>query len=338
MFDKNSIYIIAEVGQNHQGDVDKAFEYIKEFSKLGANAVKFQMRDNKFLFDDEMFNSTYFSNNAFGKTYGEHREFLELSVQEVGKLRDFCKECNVDFICTPFDEPSLESLEKINPDAIKIASFDVGNIIFLEKVGLLQKPVIMSTGGANLNQIDLSIKSLSLPNDKLSVLHCVSKYPCPPNELLLKRIPFLIETYPELVIGSSDHFNGILSGPIAYMLGARVFEKHVTFDRSLKGTDHSFSLEREGFRKFVRDIKRVPKMLNFELPKDLGNEPVFQRLGKSVIAIRDIAKDKIITKEDLGGKIFKNPGIPIRDINLVIGNPSEKFYRAGEKILSKKIK
>ena len=79
-------------------------------------------------------------------------------------------------------------------------------------------------------------------------------------------------------------------------------------------------------------------MLNFELPKDLGNEPVFQRLGKSVIAIRDIAKDKIINKEDLGGKIFKNPGIPIRDINLVIGNPSERFYRAGEKILLKKIK
>ena len=332
MFNKKSIYIIAEVGQNHQGDVNKAFKYIKEFSQLGADAAKFQMRDNKFLFDNEMFDSPYFSNNAFGNTYGEHREFLELSVSELGKLRDFCKECNVDFICTPFDEPSLDSLSKLNPDAIKIASFDMGNIIFLEKVGLLNKPVILSTGGANLNQINLSIESLKLSYDKLAVLHCVSKYPCPPDDLLLKRIPFLIEKYPDLVIGISDHFNGILSGPISYMLGARVFEKHVTFDRSLKGTDHSFSLEREGFRKFVRDIKRVPLMLKFDLPSDLGSEPVFKRLGKSVIAIRDIPKDKIITKEDLGGKIFKNPGVPIRDVNLIIGSISDKFYKAGEKL------
>ena len=332
MFNKNSTYIIAEVGQNHQGELSKAFEYIKEFSQLGADAVKFQMRDNKFLFDKEMFNSPYFSNNAFGSTYGEHREYLELSFEEMGKLRDFCKDCNVDFICTPFDESSLDSLSKINPDAIKIASFDIGNTIFIEKISLLKKPVIMSTGGANLNQIDLSIKSLNLPNEKLAVLHCVSKYPCPPNELLLERISILIEKYPDIVIGSSDHFNGILSGPIAFMLGARVFEKHVTFDRSLKGTDHSFSLEREGFRKFVRDIKRVPQMLKSELPKDLGNEPVFKRLGKSVIAIRDIPKDKIISKKDLGGRIFKNPGVPIRDINLIIGSVSHKFYKAGEKL------
>ena len=142
----------------------------------------------------------------------------------------------------------------------------------------------------------------------------------------------LIEKYPNLVIGSSDHFNGILSGPIAYMLGARVFEKHVTFDRSLKGTDHSFSLEREGFRKFVRDIKRVPQMLNYELPKDIGNEPVFKRLGKSIIAIRAIPKDKIISKEDLGGRIFKETGMPIRDLNLIIGMKSNKSYKAGEKI------
>ena len=109
----------------------------------------------------------------------------------------------------------------------------------------------MSTGGGNIQQIIDSVNSIKRYHSNISVLHCVSKYPCPPHEMQLNKIIKLKDLFPDLKIGISDHFNGILSGPIAYMLGARVFEKHVTFDRSLKGTDHPFSLEPDGFRKFV---------------------------------------------------------------------------------------
>ncbi len=116
------------------------------------------------------------------------------------------------------------------------------------------------------------------------------------------------------------------------MLGARVFEKHVTFNRGNKGTDHSFSLEREGFRKFVRDLGRIPEMLRSELPNDLGKEPVFKKLGKSVTAKRNIKKGSVINENDLTGKIFVESGIPIRESINVVGTKAKKDYSEGEKI------
>jgi len=333
MFSKEKPYIIAEVGQNHQGDINQALDYVKTFSSLGADAVKFQMRKNKYLFHSEMYKKSYLSNNSFGSSYGEHREQLELTFEEMKTVRDMCSECDVDFIATPFDEPSLSELEMLNPKAIKIASFDLGNIPFLNLISQLNKPVVMSTGGSNLDQIDASVDCMGLEKNQLAILHCVSKYPCPYNELLLNRITILSQRYPNYTIGCSDHYNGILSGPIAYMLGARVFEKHVTFDRASKGTDHSFSLEREGFRKFVRDINRLPQMLQQDLPEDLGQEPVFQKLGKSLIAKNFIAKGTVITAKDLSGRIFTQTGIPVRQSFRIIDTIAERDFNPGDKIV-----
>lgn len=320
MFKKSEPYFIAEVGQNHQGSIALALEYVDEFAAAGADAVKFQMRDNKALFSNDKYNSIYNSDQAFAKTYGAHREALELSVNEMLTVRERCRDVGVDFICTPFDENSLEALSALAPDGIKVASFDLGNIPFLEKIAELGLPVVMSTGGGNLDHVDASVAALTPGASEVAVLHCVSKYPCPYDELLLGRIPLLKEKYPELTVGSSDHFNGILSGPVAFMLGAMVFEKHVTFDRSSKGTDHSFALEKEGFRKFVRDVKRVALMVEGELSPELGREPVFKKLGKSVVAARNIAAGEIITTEMLSGKIFTKTYIPVRESAQLLGS------------------
>ena len=133
-----------------------------------------------------------------------------------------------------------------------------------------------------------------------------------------------------MTVGLSDHFNGILTGPLAYVEGARVFEKHVTFDRSQKGTDHPFSLEPDGFRKFVRDIKRTPILLKYNSSDDLGDEPVFKKLGKSLIAKKLLKSGQQIKIDDLDGKIVRPQVIPDRESSQVIGKFIKRDIQAGE--------
>jgi len=285
---KQDPFVIAEVGQNHNGNLDLAREFIRVFAFEGADAVKFQTRNNKYLFSQDAYEAPYESENAFASTYGTHREILELKPEWLPILKDDCVKYGVKFMSTPFDEPSLELLKSIDVDIIKIASFDLGNLPFLHRIGTLGKPVVMSVGGGKIDQIRSSVEVLLSHHDNIAILHCVSEYPCEYSRLGLDNIEVLIREFPSCTIGSSDHFNGILSGPVAYMKGARVFEKHVTLNRASKGTDHSFALEPDGFRKFVRDIKRVRHMLPPKPSDELGGERVFKKLGKSLVAYVDI--------------------------------------------------
>ena len=221
---KDEPYIIAEVGQNHQGSLETALEFIKIFAREGANAVKFQTRNNKALFSKEAYEKPYNSENAFAESYGAHRELLELNLEWLPKIKEECIKNNVAFMSTPFDEPSLEVLADLDVDIIKIASFDLGNLPFIDKIGATNKPVVLSVGGGHSHHIDASVETLLAHHNDIAVLHCVSEYPCEYNRLGLSNIKELIKKFPECTIGSSDHFNGILSGPVAYMQGARVFE------------------------------------------------------------------------------------------------------------------
>jgi len=325
-------FIIAEVGQNHQGNFEIAKNYIKVFSSLGADAIKFQIRNNKYLFSKDAYDNFYESENSFGKTYGLHREKLELNYKYLRNLRKECIKHRVKFIITPFDEISLDFVKKLNVDAIKIASFDLGNLPFIYKITKLNKPIIISIGGGREDQVNASLKVLKKNKNQIIILHCVSEYPCEYNRLGLKNITNLKQKYPKIIIGSSDHFNGTLSGPVAYLMGARVFEKHVTMNRSWVGTDHNFSLEPEGFRKFVRDINRVRHMLEPKPARELGKEKVFKRLGKSLIASKKIFKGEIFNFDNLSGRIFSKQFIQVRDANKVIGKKAKKNFKIGEPI------
>jgi sialic acid synthase len=336
MFGKQEIgeegFVIAEVGQNHNGDLDRAREYIRVFAHEGADAVKFQTRNNKYLFSQDAYDAPYDSENAFAATYGAHREKLELKPEWLPILKEDCIKHGVKFMSTPFDEPSLELLSSIDVDIIKIASFDLGNLPFIHRIAALGKPVVMSVGGGKIDQIRSSVDVLLKHHDKLAILHCVSEYPCEYNRLGLSNIETLIKEFPQCSIGSSDHFNGTLSGPVAYLKGARVFEKHVTLNRASKGTDHSFALEPEGFRKFVRDIKRVRHMLPSKPMDDLGNEKVFKKLGKSIVAYTDIKVGEKININHLSGRIFNTQFIPVRESNKVIGAIANRDISKGEAI------
>lgn len=325
-------FVIAEIGQNHNGDLDLAREYIRIFAREGADAVKFQTRNNKYLFEQDAYEAPYASENAFADTYGAHRERLELKPEWLPILKEDCIKHGVRFMSTPFDEPSLELLKSIDVDILKVASFDLGNLPLIHRMAALGKPVVMSVGGGKIDQIRSSVEVLLKHHDDVAILHCVSEYPCEYNRLGLNNIDALIKEFPQCTIGSSDHFNGILSGPVAYLKGARVFEKHVTLNRASKGTDHSFALEPEGFRKFVRDIRRVRHMLPPKPADDLGKEKVFKKLGKSIVAYINIKAGDIITLDHLSGRIFSTQYIPVRESNHIIGKVAKRDISKGEPI------
>ncbi|MDC1258156.1 N-acetylneuraminate synthase family protein [Pelagibacteraceae bacterium] len=324
--------IIAEVGQNHQGSLKIAKQYIKEFAFRGADIIKFQSRNNKELFSKDAYEKNYNSENSFGKTYGEHREKLELSFSELKILKKECNKYKLKFMITPFDEKSLELISKVGVDIIKIASFDLGNLPFIDLIAKKKKVVAISTGGGNLIEIKKSVELLQKRKIKVILLHCVSEYPCPYNNLGLENITLYKKKFPKCIIGSSDHFNGILSGPVAYLQGARVFEKHVTLNRGWKGTDHSFALEPEGFGRFVRDIHRTGMMLPTKKKNDIGKEPVFTKLGKSLIANKLIKKGKKIKINDLSGKIFQENIVLVRYSHKIIGKKVKKNILKGTPI------
>ena len=340
IFDKRKLktdpFFIAEVGQNHQGDFDLAKRYIEEFSRLGATAVKFQMRDNRSLFSTQKYNSLYNSENAFAATYGEHREALELSANQLFDLKNVAHNNNCLFMVTPFDEISLLKLVEMDIDIFKIASFDLGNLSFIRKICAANKPTVLSVGGGSIDHISASVEVLSHLEDH-AILHCVSQYPCPADKLNLQQISILQKMFKTSVIGLSDHFSGISNGPISYMLGARVFEKHVTFSRAWKGTDHPFSLLPEGFRKFVRDIRQTPRMLTDTDQSDLGNESVFQKLGKKIVASRDMKKGERINETDLTFIITDSDGLSVRSAYMLIGKHVTQKISKGELINKMKI-
>jgi len=328
----NNTFYIAEVGQNHQGDLDTAREFIRVFAYEGADAIKFQTRDNKYLFSKEAYESPYTSENAFADTYGAHREKLELKSEWLKILKEDCHKNGVKFMSTPFDEPSLKVLDDLDIDLLKVASFDLGNLPFIDRIAKTGKPVVISTGGGDRDQIRSSVELLLDNNVEVAVLHCVSEYPCEFNRLGLDNISLLAREFPQCIIGSSDHFNGILSGPMAYVKGARVFEKHVTLNRASKGTDHSFALEPEGFRKFVRDTERVRHMFKPKPDSEIGKEEVFKKLCKSLVARVDIKLGEQITVDHLTGRIFSKHYVPVRESNKVIGSVAQNNISMGEPI------
>lgn len=330
----NAAYIIAEVGQNHQGDLNLAKQYIAEFSKLGADAIKFQKRDLNTLFDKDKLGEPYNSENAFAATYGEHRSFLEFDISQMAELQDYCLMHEVDFMCTAFDQISLNQLLEVNCNFIKLASFDMGNIPLIEKAILSGKQIVLSSGGSDLQIISKTYDYFSNHENMFSLLHCVSEYPCEAYNLTLQKIPEYSKLFPRCQIGLSDHFNGTLSGPVGLLMGARIFEKHVTFNRSWQGTDHSFALSPGGFQKFVRDINRTAQMIkNNESLHVLGAEPVFKKLGKSIIAAKEIQIGENFSCNNLTSKILSDPGIPVREIVNLIGEKAARKFKRGEKIV-----
>ena len=332
---ENNPFIIAEIGHNHMGSIKLAKELFYQAKKCGASAVKLQKRDNKILYTKKFYNQPYDHKNSYGSTYGKHREFLEFSFSQYLELKKYAKKIGIIFICTPFDEPSVDFLEKVNLDAYKIASADLVNTPLQLKIAKTKKPIFLSTGGGDYKDIKRAVKNISKINKKLIILHCTASYPVELPDMNLNIILKLKKQYPKNVIGLSDHENGIDAASIAYMLGARVFEKHFTLNRSWKGTDHAFSLEPQGLEKLIRNLKRIPIILGSANKKFLESEkePI-QKMQKSIVASKEISKGSILKYKDIS---FKSPGGGLKpyEYKKLLNKKTKKLIKKDEFILKK---
>ena len=318
--DDEPAYVLAEIGHNHQGDVEKAKELIHAAMECGVDAVKLQKRDNRRLFTRDFYDSPYDNENSFGATYGEHREALELAKSDWFELSRYSREQGIAFVAAAFDEPSADFLSELGVDAFKVASGDLLNVPFLRYVAAVGKPMLLSTGGGTVEDIDRAVEAILPLNAQLCVLHCTASYPADIEDLNLSVISALRERYPELVIGLSDHHNGIAMAPVAYMLGARAFEKHFTLNHAWKGTDHAYSLMPDGMRRFVRDLQRVPTALGDGVKRRLPSEErPLTKMGKKLVAARDLPAGHVLATGDLIAKSPADGGLPPYEVDRLLG-------------------
>jgi sialic acid synthase len=313
------VFVIAEIGHNHQGSVQQAKAMFLAAKESGANAVKLQKRNNSTLFVKELYDQPYDNKNSYGATYGEHREALEFSREEYLELQGYARELDIMLFATPFDIESLDFLADLDMPAYKIASADLSNTPLQKHIAKLGRPIFLSTGGGTMKDIHRACDAILPLNPQLCILHCTASYPANVEDMNLSVIPSLLAEFPEQVIGLSDHENGIDAASIAYMLGARVFEKHFTLNRALKGTDHSFSLEPEGLRKLVRNLGRIPVLLGSGEKRLLESEKnPLKKMSKSLVAAKPLPAGHKLTEKDVA---IKSPsgGLPPFEFDNVIG-------------------
>tara|TARA_B100001059_G_scaffold235434_1_gene281035 strand:- start:1203 stop:2249 length:1047 start_codon:yes stop_codon:yes gene_type:complete len=316
-------YVIAEIGHNHQGSVDKCKELFLKAKYAGANAVKLQKRNNKKLYTKKFYNSIYDNINSYGKTYGEHRERLEFDEYQYKELFNFAKDLNITMFATPFDLYSLEFLEKFNCPFYKVASSDITFIELIKKIADTGKPIIISTGYADIEDIDRVLNTINFKND-VAFLQCSSAYPAESDQINLNVIPEMIKRYPKNIIGYSGHDSGILIPSAAYLLGARIIEKHFTLSRALKGTDHGMSLEPEGLAKMCNGFKKLKKSLGSKKKQKMEYERKFIfKMKKTIVASKNLSKGSLLKFNDIE---FKSPGegLECYELDSLIGKKLRK--------------
>ncbi|MBW1981295.1 MAG: N-acetylneuraminate synthase family protein [Deltaproteobacteria bacterium] len=330
--DDGDCFVIAEIGHNHQGNLETAKEMFKVAKECGADAVKLQKRDNRKLYTQAMYDKPYDHENSFGLTYGEHREALEFGWYEYKTLQEYANELGIIMFATAFDFPSADFLAKLDVPAFKIASGDLKNIPLLTYIAKFQKPMIVSTGGGTMEDVHRAYDAIMPINKQLCLLQCTSGYPAAFEELNLRVISTYRERFPDIIIGLSSHDNGIAMAVAGYMLGARVIEKHFTLNHTWKGTDHAFSLEPIGFRKMVRDLRRLRVAMGDGIKKVYDSEvnPMI-KMGKKLVASRDLPAGYAIRAEDIA---IKSPGDGLApyELDKVVGRVTRRALKADEDI------
>jgi len=341
-------YIIGEIGQNHNGSVDIAKVIIDLANKpiidelFGSelpkmNAVKLTKRDLTEELTNSQMAAPYDNENSFGKTYGEHRAFLELSDEEHFEVYKYAKSLGFDFVETLCSIGCLSILDHFTPDYLKVASRDLTNLPLLNALAETKIPIIVSTGMAGQKELDDAINTISKHHNEITILHCVSQYPTQPKNVNLNTICYLIDKYPHYTIGYSDHTIGISASTAAVALGAKVIEKHITIDRGMKGTDQKGSLGPEGLWRMIRDIRLMEDSLG---KKEICVEPdtinAKNKLERSIASLRTLEVGHVIQEEDLH---LLSPGDGVKWVNRqeVIGKKVKNKIEVNELIYPKDV-
>lgn len=326
----NDVYIIGEIGQNHNGSVDIAklivdlavrpiHEEVFNLELKPINAIKMTKRDLAEELSKGKMQEVYNNDNSFGRTYGEHRRKLELDDNQHFELYKYSKEKGVDFVETICAIGAMSVLNQFTPDYLKVASRDLTNIPLLSALAETKLPIILSTGMANKNDLNEAMDIITKHHNNITILHCTSEYPTQPGNVNLKAISYLLKKYPDYKIGFSDHTIGISMAIAAVALGARFIEKHITIDRRMKGTDQAGSLGPDGLNRMIRDIRLLEMALGEEdvfIKADVEKNRI--KLERSLASNKQLVKGHIIAEEDLH-LLSPGDGYKWRDKHLIIG-------------------
>lgn len=335
------IYIIGEIGQNHNGDVSIAKQLVDIVAKPvhedvfnldlpAMDAVKLTKRDLKEELSVSQMNRPYDSPNSFGKTYGEHRAFLELSDEEHFEVYRYAKEKGLDFVETLCAKGCLSLLKLFTPDRLKVASRDLTNLPLLAALAETKIPIILSTGMSGKKELDDALDIITRYHSNISILHCVSQYPTAPDNLNLRTIAYLKKHYGQYTIGFSDHTIGISAPVVAVGMGAEIIEKHITLDRSMKGTDQAGSLAPDGIRRMVRDIRITEHWLGEEkLYIDESVTASKIKLERSIATLRDLMPGEVI-REDMLHMLSPGDGYKWNQLSQVVGRVVKNRIPANE--------
>lgn len=329
----NKTYIIAEAGVNHNGKLPIALRLCDEACKAGADAVKFQtfITENVII---EFSEKAEYQKKTTAKNQSQFDMIkkLELNFDAFTKIKAHCDKIGIDFLSTPDDSESLDFLISIGLKTIKVGSSEITNIPYLKAIGQKKVKVLLSTGMSTLNEVKAAYDTLMNSGaGPIVILHCTSEYPCRLEEVNLKAIISLRNTF-KTEVGYSDHTSGIDIAPAAVALGATLVEKHLTLDKSMSGPDHSASIEPGQFRNMVKAIRNVEKALGDgekkPSPSEIKNILIVRR---SIVASRDIREGEDFSDVNITAK---RPGTGISPIywDKIIGLKAKRFFAKDELI------
>lgn len=334
------VYIIAEIGCNHNGDFEMAKKMVDIAKNCGVDAVKFQ------TFKADKLISKYAPKAEYQKkTTGdqdsqlEMTKKLELSFEEYLLLKEYCEKLNIDVFSTPFDNESLDFLISTNMPIYKIPSGEITNLPYLEKIGKLNKKNILSTGMATMEEIKAAVKILEAQGSTdITILHCTTEYPTPYEDLNLKVIETLKKEFPQYDIGYSDHSKGYEVPIVAASMGATIVEKHFTLDNNMQGPDHLASANPDVLERIVSGIRNIELAMGSAekspVESELKNRIVAR---KSIIAEKNIKKGDIFTEKNI---TVKRPGNGISPMEWyeILGKESQFDFKEDELIIDSRFK
>ncbi|MCT7650481.1 pseudaminic acid synthase [Aliarcobacter butzleri] len=330
---KDGTFIIAELSANHNGSLQTALDSIKAAKECGANAIKLQT----YTADTLTLNSRNEDFMISGGTLWDGRNLYELYQEAYTpwewhkELFDYARSLDIDIFSTPFDKTAVDFLETLNPSAYKIASFEITDYELVRYTASKQKPIIISTGIATIDEIqDVVNICKSVGNENIILLKCTSEYPAPLNEANLKTISNMKETF-GVEVGFSDHTLGIVAPVVAVTLGAKVIEKHFIIDKSIGGADCGFSMDKKEFKQMVeaiRDAEKLIGVVDYSLNEKRKKQ---RRFARSLYISSDIKKGEVFTLENIKS-VRPFYGLHPKYLNDILGKVAKKDYKFADRL------
>lgn len=330
---KDGTFIIAELSANHNGSLQTALDSIKAAKECGANAIKLQT----YTADTLTLNSRNEDFIISGGTLWDGRNLYELYQEAYTpwewhkELFDYARSLDIDIFSTPFDKTAVDFLETLNPSAYKIASFEITDYELVRYSASKQKPIIISTGIATIDEIqDVVNICKSVGNENIILLKCTSEYPAPLNEANLKTISNMKETF-GVEVGFSDHTLGVVAPLVAVTLGAKVIEKHFIIDKSIGGADCGFSMDKKEFKQMVeaiRDAEKLIGVVDYSLNEKRKKQ---RRFARSLYISSDIKKGEVFTLENIKS-VRPFYGLHPKYLNDILGKVAKKDYKFADRL------